>query len=71
MRGSVYRVLDSGLSIADVQMAGGEWALVVAPSGWNYKLGDEGTADSASYMMLFSKPCFSLFTFSQNFQIII
>ena len=35
VRGSVYRVLDSGLSIADVQMAGGEWALVAAPSGWN------------------------------------
>lgn len=33
--GSVYRVLDSGLNIADVQMVVGELALVVAPSGWN------------------------------------
>ena len=71
VRGSAYKVLDSGLSIADVPMAGEDYALVVAPTAWNWKLGGEGTANSASYMMLFSKPCFSLFTFSQNFQIII
>lgn len=71
MRGLAYMGLDSSLSIGDVRMAEGQSALVVAPTAWNKKRGGEGTADSASYMMLFSKPCFSLFTFSQNFQIII